>query len=241
MPSPFESLKEDLLKLAGLSETETKIFEYQSLLESLPANIKEMEQKLIASNESLNLKKQNLEELERKYRQLEAELNDSREKAKAKEAKLYELKTTKEFQASTKEVSTTKKLNLEQETQLIQLLDQIEKLKNELPALEEETGSLQQNIENEKNQIQEELDKIQNQLAEQLKNKEALCSSIHQGLISRYERILVRRQPAIAPVRSGTCQECNMNVPPQLYIEIQKCLQVISCPSCNRILYIPVF
>ena len=91
-----------------------------------------MEQKLIVSNELLNQKKQNLEELERKYRQLEAELNDSREKAKAKEAKLYELKTTKEFQASTKEVSTTKKLNLEQETQLIQLLDQIEKLKNEL-------------------------------------------------------------------------------------------------------------
>jgi len=91
MSSPLESLKEDLLKLAGLSETETKIFEYQNLLESLPANIKEMEQKLIVSNELLNQKKQNLEELERKYRQLEAELNDSREKAKAKEARVVSI------------------------------------------------------------------------------------------------------------------------------------------------------
>lgn len=239
MSSP-DTLKEDLLKLAGLSETETKIIECKTKLESLPANLKEMEIKFEEISKTFNDKKKNLEDLERTYRQLEAELNDSREKIKTKEAKLYELKTTKEFQASTKEVATTKKINLENETKLLQMLDQIENLKKELPSLEEETTILQQKIENEKSQIHAELEKIKNDLNEQIKAKEQFCSSINTLLISRYERVLIRKQPAIAPVKSGTCQECNMNLPPQLYIEIQKCQQIFSCPSCNRILYIPI-
>ena len=119
-------------------------------------------------------------------------------------------------------------------------MEQIENLKKEFSLLQEETTSLQQKIENEKSQINQELEKIQNQLKDQLKIKEDLCTSINPTLMTRYERVLIRRQPAVAPVKSGTCQECNMNVPPQLHIEIQKCQTIISCPSCNRILYIPV-
>ena len=37
--------------------------------------------------------------------------------------------------------------------------------------------------------------------------------------------------------RLGTCQGCRMRLPPQLYNELQKHLQVHFCPKCQRILY----
>ena len=42
---------------------------------------------------------------------------------------------------------------------------------------------------------------------------------------------------AVALAKVGTCQGCRMRLPPQLYNEIQKHLQIHFCPNCQRILY----
>jgi hypothetical protein len=50
--------------------------------------------------------------------------------------------------------------------------------------------------------------------------------------------LLEKRQGiAVAPVSNGVCQACNMNLRPQLYIELQKQQTLILCPNCSRILF----
>jgi len=57
-------------------------------------------------------------------------------------------------------------------------------------------------------------------------------------LLQRYQMIFSRRAGlAVALAKSGTCQGCRMRLPPQLYNEIQKHLQIHFCPNCQRILY----
>jgi predicted nucleic acid-binding Zn-ribbon protein len=119
-------------------------------------------------------------------------------------------------------------------------MGEIETLKNEIAPLEEEMNSLSTKVTEEKGRISGELEGLQKQLEEKGATKQQIFSTLDASLVSHYERILVRRQPAVAEVRSGTCQECNMNVPPQLFIELQKYREVIHCPSCHRILFIPI-
>jgi len=38
-------------------------------------------------------------------------------------------------------------------------------------------------------------------------------------------------------VRNGTCQGCNMNIPPQLYNQLQRGDTIELCGTCNRIIY----
>jgi predicted nucleic acid-binding Zn-ribbon protein len=38
-------------------------------------------------------------------------------------------------------------------------------------------------------------------------------------------------------VKNGTCQGCNMNIPPQLYNVLQRGVSIEICPSCSRIIY----
>ena len=38
-------------------------------------------------------------------------------------------------------------------------------------------------------------------------------------------------------VKNGTCRGCNMNIPPQLYIVLQRGATIETCPSCHRIIY----
>jgi len=42
---------------------------------------------------------------------------------------------------------------------------------------------------------------------------------------------------AIVAVSRGICSGCHMNIPPQLYNELQRSEQILCCPNCNRILY----
>ena len=53
----------------------------------------------------------------------------------------------------------------------------------------------------------------------------------------KYSAIRMRRGLAMAPVKNGTCQGCNMNIPPQLYNVLQRGQTVETCPSCHRIIY----
>jgi predicted nucleic acid-binding Zn-ribbon protein len=42
---------------------------------------------------------------------------------------------------------------------------------------------------------------------------------------------------AVVSVWKEVCNGCHMNLPPQLYIELQKSFELHSCPNCNRIIY----
>ena len=42
---------------------------------------------------------------------------------------------------------------------------------------------------------------------------------------------------AVAEVKEEICQGCNMNIPPQLFVEIKKNEEIFQCPQCRRILY----
>jgi|GEM_PF-3219657 len=239
MTTPSElTIKEGLLKLAGLAEVEARIFLIQSQLKEIPQNLQAMEQKLQEARTAFDVKKEAFETLQKNQRQKETEIADAREKTKQREARLFEIKTTKEYQAAVKEVAATKKLLIEGEAELLKMTGGIEALQKDLPPLEEDLTRLAENVASEKGRIQGDLDSLEKQLVEERSLKEKLMSEIDKPLVNRYEKLLLRLQPAMAAVRSGTCEECNMHLPPQLYIEIQKYREVILCPSCHRILFL---
>ena len=42
---------------------------------------------------------------------------------------------------------------------------------------------------------------------------------------------------AVIEVKEEICQGCNMNIPPQLFVEIKKQEEMLNCPQCRRLLY----
>ena len=51
------------------------------------------------------------------------------------------------------------------------------------------------------------------------------------------DEVVEARGLAVVSVRGGTCQGCNMNIPPQLYNVLQRGLSIETCPSCHRLIY----
>jgi predicted nucleic acid-binding Zn-ribbon protein len=74
----------------------------------------------------------------------------------------------------------------------------------------------------------------------ELETKRAeVAKGVHPPLLSRYETVRKRRMPALVTVVAGTCQGCNMSVPPQLYNTLKTTLETDICPSCHRIICAP--
>ena len=54
----------------------------------------------------------------------------------------------------------------------------------------------------------------------------------------RYEFIRSRLEhPVIVAVKDGVCSGCNIAVPPQAFIELQRGRQILSCPNCQRLIF----
>ena len=231
-------LKDHLLKLASLSEIESKIFKAKSQLETLQSHLRGLEEQLQQTQVSLAQKTKLSETHHQNQQNIIRFLEESKEHTKQRETRLYEIKTTKEYQAALKEIATAKREHVSKDAELQKLSTSLETLKAETAELEEKTKNLQTQVAEEKQAIQGELEKLNQEMDESIRLKKEIFETLDKGLVLRYERVLLRRQPAVAGVRGGTCQECNISIPAQMFIELQRGNEIFSCPSCNRILYV---
>ena len=73
----------------------------------------------------------------------------------------------------------------------------------------------------------------------ELKDERAgIVKSITPSLYQRYERVRVsRRGRAIAEVVEGRCTACQISLRPQYFQDLKRGDQILSCESCQRILY----
>ena len=55
------------------------------------------------------------------------------------------------------------------------------------------------------------------QIAEERKLREVAAARVRPDVLKKYSTIRMRRGLAMVPVKNGTCQGCNMNIPPQLF------------------------
>jgi predicted nucleic acid-binding Zn-ribbon protein len=72
----------------------------------------------------------------------------------------------------------------------------------------------------------------------QMDRREVLSRQLDAALLKLYSALKEKRQGVgMVGVKQETCQGCFVNVPPQMFIEVQKNNSLVRCPNCNRILY----
>jgi predicted nucleic acid-binding Zn-ribbon protein len=148
------------------------------------------------------------------------------------------IKNTKELQALQREIEQIRQSNGDLEEDLIRVFEEIDRIKGELKAKEEEAAMLQEEWQQRQEQMQSKISGIDQLVSEAHTLRKTIASQISGELISRYELIFARRGgSAVVEVTGGICQGCYMNIPPQLWNEIIKSEKVNLCPSCQRILY----
>jgi predicted nucleic acid-binding Zn-ribbon protein len=203
-----------------------------------PKEMKKLDERQKIEKERIQKEKEKIESLEKTRRQKEGDLNLEQEKIKKAEGRMSEVKTNKEYQAMLSEIDAIKEANSRIEEEILQVMDEIDELKKDLSKREKEVGVTVEKIEAERGKLKEKMaydDQIWN---EQLERREVLSKQIESKLFKLYNTLKEKRQGVgVVNAKNETCQGCFVNVPPQMFIEVQKNNALIRCPNCNRILY----
>ena len=203
-----------------------------------PKEMKKLDENQVIEKERIQKEREKIESLEKERRRKEGNLNLEQEKIKRAEGRMFEVKTNKEYQALLSEIEAIKEANSREEEEILQVMDEIDELKKDLSKREKEMAITMEKIEAEKRKIQEGMAQGDAVWKKQLERREVLSKQIESKLFKLYNTLKEKRQGiGVVSVKQETCQGCFVNVPPQMFIEVQKNNSLIRCPNCNRILY----
>jgi predicted nucleic acid-binding Zn-ribbon protein len=225
-------------KLAVLQTLDIKIRGMQREKDEIPTRLAALEGDFKKEEEKVLGQKAELDRLLKDRRHKEKELEEEVERVKKAEARVFEIKTNKEYQAVLKEIEGAKKLNRQREEEILGILERFEELQKVARQGEKELEAKRKEYQQQLSELQERAAQFEQKMAAEVKKWDERQRGIPPDLLSKYRMLLEKRQGiAVAPVSNGVCQACHMNLRPQLYIELQKQQTLILCPNCSRILF----
>ncbi|MCH7517502.1 MAG: hypothetical protein IH964_00540 [Candidatus Dadabacteria bacterium] len=230
-------MREQISVLEVLQQIDMELSELEVHLTEYPKKISAFEQELQSSKESLININNKREELLKVKSELENELNLNEENIKKSEERLFEIKTHKEYQALQKEITETKRMNLDLEEKLLDEMEKIEQLEAQIAEKNEELTNKETDYQAKISDYKEKLEEIKIVYEPKMDEKEKIVQTISPEILPLYEKIKIRNGEVLAIARNEICTGCNMNIPAQLFNEILTLSRIIQCPNCKKILY----
>lgn len=230
-------LKSQLTLLKTLQDIDVVIFGIDRELETIPQKIEEATASFKEASREIAAIQAEKEKIEKKRRDGEGEIGAEDARVKEREAKLYAIKTNKEYQAAIKELADSKQAGKEREDAVFKLMEQIEGLSEKITQLsnglaDKENASKEREAELKEVEAALKADR-EKQVAKRLEAE----GGVDKDVLKKYQFIRNKIRDAMALAVEGICTGCNKRLPPQTYIELQKWNALITCPNCRRLLF----
>ena len=151
---------------------------------------------------------------------------------------LMEVKTNKEYQAMQKEMTVAEQEISDQETRLLERMEEADALAAELKEAEaalkaerSETEGVRRALDSEREQVAAELERTSTERAR-------VAAQISREALAIFARVAHgRKGVAVAEARDGLCTVCHVRLRPQMFNEVRRNASILQCDSCTRILY----
>jgi len=230
-------LKNRLDLLEQLQEIDLQVDVLKTAQNNLQEEMNGIAQALDNAREGLADFQARAAQLEKDKIGLEASNTAELENIRRSETNMKEIKTNKEYQAVGREIAAARKQVAELEEQILLKITQLDELNVEIAACQSTLAELEQNTELRRSQKQGEIDKVQKDIDVDSRRREVITKELPASLLKRYKSLREqRRGQAVVVARDGYCMGCNMHLPPQLYNNLFKCEELITCPHCQRML-----
>ncbi len=231
-------MKEELRFLIELQEKDSVIIRETAFIEAIPQKLSASEEPLKNAQSAYEKHKLKYEALLKKKRDKDGQLDEINEKIKKSKARSAEIKTNKEYQAHLKEVELSEKECYTVEDEILSLMETLDVSKKELEIEEAKVRAEKDKIEVLKEKLKEDVAEKKKKAGELKSQRDKLVMATDRDLYNLYLKILkTKKGLAVAEAKDEICHGCNMNIPPQLFVEIKKNDNIIQCPQCTRILY----
>jgi predicted nucleic acid-binding Zn-ribbon protein len=175
-------------------------------------------------------------ETERKHLDLDIEAK----KIQIEKYANQQLQTRKneEYKMFAKEIDTTKAEISKIEDAEIVLMEQAEAAQKEAARATAEAAAAKKIVEEKIGQLNQREENFKKELAELQVSREQAAAAVDESTRSQYERIFKSKgEHVVVNVEHTSCGGCHMKLPAQIMTHCRAQEQIVTCPSCGRILY----
>jgi predicted nucleic acid-binding Zn-ribbon protein len=228
----------DLERLVELQRLDSEIAEVEAAAAAIPGVIRRIEEQLMKAKAALDAVTAETDRMTKLRRQQERELEEVTDQLKKRQSRLFEIKTNQEYSAVLKEIEgLTHKVSVLEEAILV-LLDQIEVELKARAEEEQRVRSSEAEALRDTKRKEAELRQLRGRLSELQGARKGRSKNVESSLLQQYLRLLKSRAGlAVAPARDGSCEGCHVALTPQLYNEVRRNEEILTCERCGRILY----
>jgi uncharacterized protein len=233
-----DQLREEITRLMNLQTIDRELRELEESLSTVAARVAELREETEKSQAELESLKEQDQQAALARKQLEGELAEGEAGIRNKRMRLNQVRNEKELQALAHEVELLKENNQRLEGEVLALIEASEPRAGRIKELAASIADKSKELAAAEKEIAGQVEELKTAIGRHRADRDKVAAGIEESLLQRYEMIFSRRAGvAVAMAKSGTCQGCRMLLPPQLYNEIQKHLEILYCPNCQRILY----
>jgi len=224
-------------RLAALQGLDRELRRKAETLRSAEAEIAELEAQVALRREAVHQRRTERDAADARRQELETALETEEAKMTDRRMRLNRVRNEKELQALRREIELGKEANRQAEEQILGLFETLDGLTAALADAEQQLADVETAAAAKTQEHQDLLDRLRAEVAADRARRDQVAADVDAGLRGRYEQLLERRGgAAVVEARNGICQGCFMNIPPQLYNELQRSRDVRTCPNCHRML-----
>jgi predicted nucleic acid-binding Zn-ribbon protein len=231
-------LQQDLQTLITLQESDLKLIHAMAEKKILPERLARVEEVYLECKNEFDQFQNSFTDLKNQYRDKERQLKQSQDDLRKAKDRLESVKNNKEYQAILKEIDGIQQKREGVELDGIMLLDAIDKKSEEVKEREKLFQGAEEKYGHDRAFVLAELQKLDQRVEACQQENHSLRAAVAESLVKKYDALRkLHKDVVVVPVQKEVCQGCHMNIPPQMYNELQTSTVLMSCPHCNRIIY----
>jgi len=231
-------LPEQIVRLMDLQVLDRQLQELEQTLATIAGKVETLREQNASNQEELQRLTEEDQQAAAARKKAEKDLAEGEARIRNKRMRLNMVRTDKELQALTLEVESLKETNQRLETELLAMIESADPRAARIKELGELIAKGRAALAEGEKEIAAQVEELKTSIASKRRERDKVASEVQPNLLQRYNTLFTRRQGiAVALAKGGSCMGCRRLLPPQLFNEIQKHLQIHFCPNCQRILY----
>ncbi len=244
-----EALREQLALLYQLQERDLELLSIHQKLQDIPEQIAQLEVGIVKYTKDIETKSAELAETEKVQRAKNAELEMNAVQREKYQTEQRTVDSNEAYSALERQIEYLDNQDEEAEEIILNLMEESDRLKEELAALEVEANREKERTATEVKQLQQGLSSLKTERDEKLKQRKAFLPKVDKALRDEYHRWMKSRLGSssntarvktgfVALGKNGICSSCRIAIQPQNLKEAQKYQKPVYCSSCKRLLYV---
>ena len=228
-----------LKTLIDLQGVDTRIATLEAEAARLPKEIAAIHAAIDAVKQEVDGAKARIDITRKDQRAKEKDLEVVQAKRSKTEARLYEVKTNKEYSAVLSEIEEIKQEKGKIEEDILVLMESQERLAGEIKDAETRLKGRETQGKQEEGALQEKLRGVEADLVGVRTERQELTRQLPVPVLADYDKLLRARGglAIVQVVKPNLCGGCRMTVTPQRLQELRAQTALLPCESCGRYLY----